>query len=195
MLESRQIRLLFKDYHSLPDGRVNLVPCTLVVLPDRNRVAADGQPGRTLVLRAPQGAVLEFDEPLDLRQGRLAKLIGGSLRGQVTIRGTPTAPGAEDDVEIVTHTVRGNPYKTPVAEAISQATIAAAHQIWGEPPLVMGVSTQGTIMTALPHPAVLSGFGAPDNNLHAPNENMPVERYLQGIRFAATIFQEFASRT
>ncbi|MFZ4850026.1 MAG: M20/M25/M40 family metallo-hydrolase [Caldilinea sp.] len=99
-----------------------------------------------------------------------------------------------DDIEIVTHTVRGNPYKTAVAEAISQATIAAAHQIWGEPPLVMGVSTQGTIMTALPHPAVLSGFGAPDNNLHAPNENMPVERYLQGIRFAATIFQEFASR-
>ena len=91
MLESRQMRLLFKDYHSLPDGRVNLVPCTLVVLPDRNRVAADGQPGRTLVLRAPQGAVLEFDEPLDLRQGRLARLIGGSLRGQVTIRGTPTA--------------------------------------------------------------------------------------------------------
>jgi hypothetical protein len=105
MLESRQMRLLFKDYHSLPDGRVNLVPCTLVVLPDRNRVAADGQPGRTLVLRAPQGAVLEFDEPLDLRQGRLARLIGGSLRGQVTIRGTPTAAGAEDDVEIVTRDI------------------------------------------------------------------------------------------
>ena len=34
MLESRQMRLLFKDYHSLPDGRVHLVPCTLVVLPD-----------------------------------------------------------------------------------------------------------------------------------------------------------------
>ncbi len=105
MLESRQMRLLFKDYHSLPDGRVNLVPCTLVVLPDRNRVAADGQPGRTLVLRAPQGAVLEFDEPLDLRQGRLAKLIGGSLRGQVTIRGTATRPDAEDDIEIVTRDI------------------------------------------------------------------------------------------
>ena len=105
MLESRQMRLLFKDYHSLPDGRVNLVPCTLVVLPDRNRVASDGQPGRTMVLRAPQGAVLEFDEPLDLRQGRLARLIGGSLRGQVTIRGTPTSPEAEDDVEIVTRDI------------------------------------------------------------------------------------------
>ena len=72
---------------------------TLVVLPDRNRVAADGQPGRTMVLRAPQGAVLEFDEPLDLRQGRLSRLIGGSLRGQVTILGTATAPDAEDDIE------------------------------------------------------------------------------------------------
>jgi lipopolysaccharide export system protein LptA len=101
MLESRQMRLLFKEYQSLPDGRVNLVPCTLVVLPDRGR-SVDGPAGRTIVMRAPQGAVLEFDEPLDLRQGRLARLVGGSLRGQVTIRGTPSAPGAEDDIEIVT---------------------------------------------------------------------------------------------
>nr|MCS5679215.1 hypothetical protein [Acidimicrobiales bacterium] len=43
--------------------------------------------------------------PLDLRQGRLARLVGGSLRGQVTIRGTPTEPGAEDDIEIVTRDV------------------------------------------------------------------------------------------
>jgi len=105
MLESRQMRLLFKQYQALPDGRVNLVPCTLVILPDRNRVATDGGAGRTLVLRVPQGAVLEFDEPLDLRQGRLARLIGGSLRGQVTIRGTPSTPGADDDIEIVTRDV------------------------------------------------------------------------------------------
>jgi acetylornithine deacetylase/succinyl-diaminopimelate desuccinylase-like protein len=99
-----------------------------------------------------------------------------------------------DDVEIHVHTARANPYKTPVSEAISQAVIQAAQRVWGESPLVMGVSIQGTIMINVPHPAVLSGFGAPDNNLHAPNENMPVERYLQGIKFAATIFQEFAER-
>ena len=69
--------------------------------------------------------------------------------------------------------------------------IAAADQIWGEEPLVMGVSTQGTIMINVPHPAVLSGFGAAENNLHAPNENMPIDRYIQGIKFAATIFEEF----
>jgi acetylornithine deacetylase/succinyl-diaminopimelate desuccinylase-like protein len=99
-----------------------------------------------------------------------------------------------DDVEIHTHTVRGNPYKTPVAQALSQAVIQAAERIWGEQPVVLGVSTQGTIMTSVPHPAVLSGFGAAQNNLHAPNENMPIDRYIQGIKYAATIFEEFATR-
>ena len=118
MLESRQMRLLFKQYQALPDGRVNLVPCTLVILPDRNRVADDGSEGRTLVLRVPQGAVLEFDEPLDLRQGRLARLIGGSLRGQVTIRGTPSAPGADDDIEIVTRDVELEEFEVRTAEMV-----------------------------------------------------------------------------
>ena len=118
MLESRQMRLLFKQYQALPDGRVNLVPCTLVVLPDRNRVADDGNAGRTLVLRVPQGAVLEFDEPLDLRQGRLARLIGGSLRGQVTIRGTPSAPGADDDIEIVTRDMELEEFEVRTAEMV-----------------------------------------------------------------------------
>lgn len=118
MLESRQMRLLFKDYHSLPDGRVHLVPCTLVVLPDRNRLTGGNGPGRTLVLRAPQGAALEFDEPLDLKQGRLAKLVGGSLRGQVTIRGTPTVPGAEDDIEIVTRDVELDELEVRTSEMV-----------------------------------------------------------------------------
>ena len=100
-----------------------------------------------------------------------------------------------DDVEIVTHTVRANPYKTPVSQAMSQAVIHAADKVWGEQPVVMGVSIQGIIMIHVPHPAVLSGFGAAENNLHAPNENMPIDRYIQGIKFAATIFQEFAERT
>jgi len=117
VLESRQMRLLFKQYQALPDGRVNLVPCTLVVLPDRNRVAEEGT-GRTLVLRVPQGAVLEFDEPLDLRQGRLARLIGGSLRGQVTIRGTPSAPGADDDIEIVTRDVELEEFEVRTTEMV-----------------------------------------------------------------------------
>ncbi len=101
VMESRGMRLLFKQYHSLPDGRVNLVPCTVIVLPDGQR-RANSENGRTMLLRAPQGAVLEFDEPLDLRAGRLARLVGGSLRGQVTVHGTESSPGANDEIELVT---------------------------------------------------------------------------------------------
>ncbi|MBX2998017.1 MAG: hypothetical protein KF893_05855 [Caldilineaceae bacterium] len=80
-------------------------------------------------------------------------------------------------MHIVTHTARANPYKTPVRQAISQSIIAAADSVFGESPLVMGVSTQGTIMIHVPHLAVMGGFGAAENNLHAPNENMPVDRF------------------
>lgn len=100
-----------------------------------------------------------------------------------------------DDIEVILHAARPNPYKTPVSEAVSQSIIHAAERVWGEQPVVAGVSTQGIIMIHVPHPAALSGFGAPDNNLHAPNENMPIDRYMQGIKFAATIIQEFADRT
>lgn len=97
-----------------------------------------------------------------------------------------------DDIEIIVHTARKNPYKTPAREAISKATIEAATKVFGTPPVVQGVSIQGIIMLSIPHPAVLSGFGAPDNNLHAPNENMPIARYKQGMAFAARIFDEYA---
>lgn len=117
ILESRGMRLMFKQYHSLPDGRVNLVPCTLVVLPDDQRQATE-EPGRTLVMRAPQGAVLEFAEPLDLRAGRLSRLVGGSLRGQVTVRGTPSAAGAGDDIEVVTRDLELDEYEIRTNERV-----------------------------------------------------------------------------
>ncbi len=46
-------------------------------------------------------------------------------------------------------------------------------------------------MLAIPHPAVFSGFGAAENNLHGPNENMPIARYLRGIKYAAAIYREY----
>ena len=119
---SRQMRLLFKDYRRMSkdpdDPRVQLIPCTLILLPDTSGEA--GAPaGRTVVLRAPQGAVLEFDEPFDLsKQERPSRLVGGSLRGQVTIRGTATTPEADDEVEIVTRDVELKEMEINTAEAV-----------------------------------------------------------------------------
>jgi acetylornithine deacetylase/succinyl-diaminopimelate desuccinylase-like protein len=103
--------------------------------------------------------------------------------------------GFDDDIELVLVNARKNPYKVSSREAISQATFKAAERVFGVQPVVHGVSIQGIIMLAIPHPAVLSGFGAPENNLHGPNENMPVERFIQGIKYAAAIYHEYALLT
>jgi hypothetical protein len=100
VIDSSRMRVLCKEYHALPDGRMNLVPCTLVLLPEPP--VGDEPVGRTITVRAPQGAVLEFDEPIDLRQGRFAMPVGGNLRGEVIVRGTPTTPEGDDEIEIKT---------------------------------------------------------------------------------------------
>jgi len=96
------------------------------------------------------------------------------------------------DVELIVHTARANPYKTSPREPIAQAVIRAADLVFGGMPTVYGISTNGLIKVHVPHPAVLAGFADPDCRLHAPNENMPVDRLFKGIKFAATIMEEYA---
>ena len=102
-----RMRVIFKQYQNMPDGRVNVVPCTIVILPEPNGEGETGGDGRTIVMRAPQGAMLQLSEPFDLRQVQMSKLslLGGTLRGQITIRGSATSQGAEDDFEIITRDV------------------------------------------------------------------------------------------
>ena len=90
------------------------------------------------------------------------------------------------------HTARANPYKTSPKEPIAQAVIRAADKTFGGMPTVYAVSTNGLIKVHVPHPAVLAGYADPDCRLHAPNENIPVDRFFKGIKFAATIMDEYA---
>ena len=69
--------------------------------------------------------------------------------------------------------------------------IAAATKVYGERPIVNGVSAEGTILRHVWIPCVLTGFANPGANLHAPDENVTVENYLTGIKYAATIIDEF----
>ncbi len=79
------------------------------------------------------------------------------------------------------------PYKISVKEDISQAVIEAAELVYGYPPIVNGVSAEGTILRHVWMPTVLTGFAQPDCNLHAPNESVSISTYIQGIKFAAAI--------
>jgi lipopolysaccharide export system protein LptA len=96
ILESNTAKLLFQKYENTPDGRVLISPCTIVF-------ADDGPP---IVLEAPQGAVLEFDKPLDLKQMKAVHLSGGQLVGPVVLRSNGKLPGAEDDLFITARDVR-----------------------------------------------------------------------------------------
>ena len=83
------------------------------------------------------------------------------------------------------------PYKISVKESMAQAVIEAATLVYGELPIVNGVSAEGTILKHVWIPCVLTGFANPGANLHAPNENITVEAYIKGIKYAAAIMEAF----
>lgn len=83
------------------------------------------------------------------------------------------------------------PYKISVKEDISQAIIAAATEVYGELPVVNGVSAEGAILRHVWIPCVLTGFANPGANLHAPDENIHIDKYLMGIKYAAAIMEHF----
>ena len=84
ILESDQIKLLMQDYRNLGDGRVEIHPCTMLFTLGETR-----QNRQIVILEAPEGAVLEFDGPFDLRQMKVGRLIGGKLLGRIKIRNGP----------------------------------------------------------------------------------------------------------
>ena len=84
------------------------------------------------------------------------------------------------------------PYKISVKEDISQAIIKAAEEVFGEKPVVNGVSAEGTIMKHVWIPCVLTGFANSGANLHAPDENINIDNYIKGIKYAAAIMENFS---
>jgi len=99
-----------------------------------------------------------------------------------------------DDIEINVLTARGTPYKIPYSEDLAQAVIEAATEIFGAPPVVHGLTQEDIIKSVVDMPVVITGFGPPNSNLHAPNENMPVDSFIRGIKYAAAIMESFARR-
>ena len=99
------------------------------------------------------------------------------------------------DIEVRVLTARGTPYKISYNEDLAQAVIEAATEIFGNLPVVSGLTQEDIIKKVVDMPVVITGFGPSKSNLHAPNENMPVDSYIRGIKYAAAIMESFAQRT
>ncbi len=107
VLESDQAIFFVREYKNLPDGRVELHPFTMLMLPrDQRDVPPAPGASKAIVLEAPQGAVLQFDTPFDLKKARIGKLVGGNLAGPIHIHNAPIVPpGSENEIDIVTRDV------------------------------------------------------------------------------------------
>ena len=110
------------------------------------------------------------------------------------IEGPSHAKQGFGDIEVHVLVARGTPYKIPYSEDLAQAVIEAATELFGAPPVVSGMTQEDIIKSVVDMPVVITGFGPPHSNLHAPNENMPVASYIRGIKYAAAIMESFALR-
>ncbi len=98
--ETNNAKLLLDDYKNQGNGQVWIPRCDIIFSPPADDEAQRRR--QAVVLEVPHGAVLRFDRPLDLSQAKFGRLVGGQLKGPVTIRSDGKQPGPEDDLLVTT---------------------------------------------------------------------------------------------
>ena len=102
VFESPRGKLLLRDYEQLDDGRLSIRPCTMIFLSEDPSDSEADRNRKAVILQAPEGAILKFDTPVDLKQGKIGKLVGGTMIGPILIRSDQRLPGPQDDLHITT---------------------------------------------------------------------------------------------
>jgi len=100
------------------------------------------------------------------------------------------------DIEVVpTH--GGHSAKTPFDAPIVKAAIAAVHTVYGQDPVVYplmaGSGPMYPLTQALGTPAFSTGIGYAGSSAHAPNENIRLKDYFEGIRFVGELIRRFGT--
>lgn len=98
------------------------------------------------------------------------------------------------DIE-VTELGLENPAKTPMDSEIARVVAAAAREVYGrEPivyPLMAATGPMDVVCAQFGTPAVGAGIGYPGTNVHAPNENIRVRDYVEGIKHISLILEMY----
>ncbi len=109
ILENDKVILLLENYKNLDDGRVKLEPpFTMVFLWDGSADDEAQRLRQSIILQAADGAILKFEKPIDLSNFKISRLVGGTLKGKITISSQGKSPGPEDDLMIRTSEVQLN---------------------------------------------------------------------------------------
>lgn len=95
------------------------------------------------------------------------------------------------DVELLAGVM---PARSPMEAPFVEACVAAAEAIYGARPIIYPTSPGSGPLYQLCRgtPAVMAGVGNANSHIHAPNENIHLEDYIQGIRFVGELIRRFA---
>ncbi len=104
-LQNDQGILLLQEYTNLGNGKLKIKPCTIVFMSNDEAKPREQRIREAIILQAPDGAILKFDQEIDLRRGDVGKVESGLLLGKVTIRSDQKLPGPADDLAISTFDV------------------------------------------------------------------------------------------
>jgi hypothetical protein len=115
VLDTDRGMLLLKELRELDQYRLELKPCTVILFSG----GEDRAGARPVILQAAEGAVLTFDEPVNLARGQIGRLARGTLPGSVTIRSPESRPGAADQLEVVTSHVQMTRERIETAQPIT----------------------------------------------------------------------------
>ena len=88
------------------------------------------------------------------------------------------------------------PFKTSLSNEIARITIETARDVYNLEPVIhptaKGTGPMYDLCGRLEMPCVSTGVGYPESNLHAPNENIRVTDFIDGIKHIALIMRRFA---
>jgi acetylornithine deacetylase/succinyl-diaminopimelate desuccinylase-like protein len=100
------------------------------------------------------------------------------------------------DVEFIASDGQMRPSSTPLDHPFASAVRAAVTTGFGIAPVevpIMGGSLPDAVWTKdLGLPSFVVPYGVPDQRNHAPNENLPVANFFNGIRTSAALLAELA---
>src|SRR5207245_1814249 len=100
----------------------------------------------------------------------------------------------------VTVTVDAEPGGRPMVTALDHPAVVAASRavaaVFGRPPVMVrsggSIPPVESFWRLMGIPAVLVGFGLPDDRIHAPNEKFSLQMFDRGLRVLTRLWDELA---
>src|SRR5579859_4127420 len=144
-------------------------------------------PGSKTIIPATAAAKITCRLVADQDPARIADLVARAVTDAAP-------PGVSVQVD---NSAGGRPVVTPINHPAVQAVARAVARVFGTAPLFLreggSIPPVEIFSRLLGMPAVLAGFGLPDDRIHAPNEKMSLDMCARGIRTLAHAWDEIAA--